>query len=140
MYKFLSAFVLGGILGAAYANSNGLKVGACHNAPQAAPTIATGPDLPDEHVRHMRSRRQVAVIEEAPKEGEVAAVSQPVEPVVDQTPTGSIKPDKPRKAKLHTHKKRTAASAQDATTEQAQPAETERPAPRGFFETLFSGN
>jgi hypothetical protein len=140
MYKFLSAFVLGGILGAACATSNGSKVDACHSAPQEASTMATGADLPDEHFRHMRSRRQVAEIEEAPKESEASTVAQSPEPVVDETPTGLIKPDKPRKAKPHTHKKRTAASAQQATTEQAQPAETEGPAPRGLFETLFSGN
>jgi hypothetical protein len=140
MYKFISAFVLGGILGTACATSNGPKLSACHNAVQAAPTLATAPDLLDEHVRHMRSRRQVAEIEEAPKVSDVAAVAQSPEPVVDDTPTGSTKRDKPRKAKLHTHKKRTAASPQDVTTEQAQPAETERPPPRGLLETLFSGN
>jgi hypothetical protein len=140
MYKFLSAFVLGGILGAACANINGSKVAACHSAVQAAPTMATSADTPDEHVRHMRSRRQVAEIEDAPKLIEVAPVAQSPEPVVDDTPTGSIKRDMPRKAKLATHKKKKVAGQQDVTTEQSQPAEMEGPPPRGLFETLFSGN
>jgi hypothetical protein len=140
MYKYVSVFVLGGILGWGCANSDGSKAVACHSAVAAAPpATALETDPPDEHVRHMRSRRQVAAIDETPRASEVSFTPEPPKPVVDETPTGSIKSVKPKKAKLHNHKKKNAVDTQEAVAE-AQPAETERPAPRGFLEALFSGN
>jgi hypothetical protein len=140
MYKYLSVFVIGGILGWGCANSDRSEAVACHNAVAAAsPAMAMGADLSEEHVRHMRSRRQVAEIEEAPKTSEVSVIAELPKPAVDETPTGSIKPVKQKKAKLHFHKKKNAVDTQEPVAE-AQLTETERSAPRGFFESLFSGN
>jgi hypothetical protein len=140
MYKYLGVFVLGGILGSVWTNSNGSRVVATHNSVQVAPATTMAIDLPDEHVRHMRSHNRVAEIEEVPKATQISDVTEQVKPIVDQMPTGSIKRSKPRKPKVVTHKKRDIAGAQEIIAEQTEPVEAEKPATRGFFEKLFSGN
>jgi hypothetical protein len=140
MYKYLGVFVLGGILGSACTSSNGSRVVATHNPVQEAPATTMAVDLPDEHVRHMRSHNRIAEIGEIPKVTQVSDATEQTKTIVDQTPTGSIKRNKPRKAKVVTHKKKDITGAQEIVAEQAEPVETEKPSTRGFFEKLFSGN
>jgi hypothetical protein len=140
MYKYLGVFVLGGILGSAWTNSSGSRVVATHNSVQEAPATTMAIDLPEEHVRHMRSHNRVAEIVEIPKTTQVSDATEQVKSIVDQTPTSSIKHNKPRKAKVVTHKKKNIAGAPEIVAEQTESVETEKPAPRGFFEKLFSGN
>ncbi len=140
MYKYLSASVLGGIVGFACATTNGPKVVACQNPVQAAPAMTTAVDLPDEHVRHMRAHKQTTEVADTSKASQASGAAEQAKPIVDETPTGSLKQTKPRKAKVHAHKKRKIGGDQETVTEQAPPAEIESPAPRGFFDTLFHGN
>jgi hypothetical protein len=145
MHKFLGAFVLGGVVGFACTTTSGPKVVACQHPVQAAPALTMAVDLPDEHVRHMRAHNKTAEnktaeVEEASKASQVSDAAEQAKPIVDQTPTGSIKRTKPRKPKLLAHKKRKIEGEQEVVTEQAPPAEIESPAPRGFFDTLFHGN
>ncbi len=140
MYKYLSASVLGGIVGFACATINGPKVVASQNPVQAAPAMTMVVDLPDEHVRHLRTHKQATEVEETPKANQASGAAEQAKPIVDETLTGSLNHNKPRKAKLLTHKKRKIAGEQEVITEQAPPVEMESPAPRGFFDTLFQGN
>lgn len=140
MHKFLGAFVLGGVVGFACATTNDPKVVACQKPVQAAPAMTMAVDLPNEHVRHMRAHEKTTAEEEIAKASQTSGVADEARRVIDETPTGSLKPNKPRKAKLLAHKKRKAVGEQEVVTEQAPPAEIESPAPRGFFDTLFQGN
>jgi hypothetical protein len=140
MHKLLGAFVLGGVVGFACQTSDGPKVVACQHPIQAAPALTMAVDLPDEHVRHMRAHNKTVEVEEIPRTSQVSDAAEQTKPMVDETPTGSIKRTKPRKAKLLTHKKKNVEVAQEVVIEQGHPAETETPATRGIFDTLFSGN
>jgi hypothetical protein len=140
MHKFLGAFLLGGVVGFACTTTNGPKVVACQHPIQAAPALTMAVDLPDEHVRHMRAHNKIAEVEETSRASQVSDDAEQTKPIVDETPTGSIKSTKPRKPKLLAHKKRKIAGEQEVVTEQAPPAEIESPAPPGFFDTLFHGN
>jgi FtsZ-interacting cell division protein ZipA len=145
MYKYLAASVLGGIVGFACTTTSGPNVVACQRPLQAAPAMTMAVDLPDEHVRHMRAHNKTAEnkaaeVEEASKASQVSDAAEQAKPIVDETPTGSIKRTKPRKPKLLAQKKRKITDEQDVLTEQAPPAEIESPAPRGLFDTLFHGN
>jgi hypothetical protein len=88
----------------------------------------------------MRAHKETTAIEETPKASQASGAAEQAKPIVDETPTGSLKHNKPRTAKLLTHKKRKVAGEQEVVTEQAPPTEIESPAPRGFFDTLFQGN
>ncbi len=141
MQKYFGAFVMGGMVGFACATTLNPKVVVSQHPVQAAPamTIAVD-DPPDEHIRHMRVHKKPTEIEETPKASQTSAASEQAKPIIDETPTSSIKHTKPRKAAPTSNKKRKTAGEQEVAPEQAPPAEIESPAPRGFFETLFQGN
>jgi hypothetical protein len=140
MQKYLGAFLIGGMVGFACATTFGPKVVASQNPVQAAPAMTMVVELPDEHVRHMRAHKKTTEVEETPKASQASDAVEQAKPIVDETPTGSLKQNKPRKAKLLTHKKRKVAGEHEVATEQAPPTEIESPAPRGLFDTLFQGN
>jgi hypothetical protein len=149
MQKYLGAFVFGGMVGIAGATAFGPKVVANQKPAQApqAITVAVG-ELPGEQIRHMRGRKKSLEsegigreIEETSKKIEVSGVPEQANTIIDSTPTGSVKPPKPRKTKLSASRsKRKMIDQQEANVEQAPSAETEASAPRGFFDALFQGN
>ncbi len=149
MQKYLGAFVFGGMVGIAGATASGPKVVASQKPAQApaAITVAVG-ELPGEQVRHMRARKRTLESEGNPRETEetskkleVSGAPEQANIVIDPTPTGSVKHSKPRKTKLSAQRnKRKMTDQQEAGVEQASPAETESPAPRGFLDALFQGN
>ncbi len=140
MQKYFGTFVIGGMVGFACATTFSPKVVASQNSMQATPPMAIAvDDLADEHVRHMRVHKKDTEAEETPKANQASIDVQQPKAIVDQTPTGSLKHTKPRKATLASKKKKIAGE-QEVVAEEAPPTEIESPAPRGFFETLFQGN
>ena len=129
------------MVGFASATSNGPKVVASQNPAQPALAATIAVDLPDNHVRHMRAHKKVVEVEEAPNASQASGAAEQAKPIVDETPTGSLKRTRPKKTKLLAQKnKRKIVDQQEANNEQAAQAEIESPVPRGFFDALFHGD